>query len=270
MSKTIFRVKKNPDNPYVMIDKRPIENRELSWKAKGILAYLLSRPDDWEIWILDLVNRSTDGESAVRAGLRELRKAGHLVYVGRERDAGQVKRAIWEIHEVARISPDSQNQHQVPPNSEKPNGDFPNGENRAYTNKDITNKDKTKEKLKIPLSIENQIFAGVGVVVPDDAALLKQAVVDSFGINVRWGSKAATKNNMSPVDFEAWMFTEKITVEQVQRAGKVWEGLKKYGWRTPTLYLIWENWKLLMKEKLPGEQQADGYEYNPIGGTLDR
>ena len=58
--KTIFRVAKNKDNPYVMIDKRPLENPSLSWKAKGVLAYLLSRPDDWEIILGDLIKRSTD------------------------------------------------------------------------------------------------------------------------------------------------------------------------------------------------------------------
>ena len=34
---TIYRVVKNKDNPYVMIDRRPVDNPALSFKAKGIL-----------------------------------------------------------------------------------------------------------------------------------------------------------------------------------------------------------------------------------------
>ena len=63
--KTIFRVKKNADNPFVMIDRRPIENPKLSWKAKGILAYLLSRPDNWVVRLGDLVKHSPDGAFSV-------------------------------------------------------------------------------------------------------------------------------------------------------------------------------------------------------------
>ena len=53
-SRTIFRISKNKENPYVMMDRRPIENAELSWGAKGVLAYLLSRPDNWTVRLQDL------------------------------------------------------------------------------------------------------------------------------------------------------------------------------------------------------------------------
>jgi hypothetical protein len=51
---TIFRTVKNKDNPYVMIDRRPLDNPALSFKAKGILTYLMSRPNGWEVCIIDL------------------------------------------------------------------------------------------------------------------------------------------------------------------------------------------------------------------------
>jgi len=140
--KTIFRVAKNKDNPYVMIDKRPLENPSLSWKAKGVLAYLLSRPDDWEIILGDLIKRSTDGESAVRSALKELRKVGHVRYLARERIKGQVGKAIWEVHEVP--LPDSENHSQVEPNGDFPNVDKPNVENLPHTNNDSTNNESTK------------------------------------------------------------------------------------------------------------------------------
>ncbi len=68
----IFRTCKNKSNPYVIMDKRFLSDTNLSWKAKGILAYLLSKPDDWIIRESDIVAHARDGRDAIRAGLREL------------------------------------------------------------------------------------------------------------------------------------------------------------------------------------------------------
>lgn len=97
--KTIFRVEKNKDNPFVMIDRRPIENPALSWRAKGILTYLISRPDNWIVRLGDLVKRSPDGVYAVRSALKELTKAGHLTRK-EERENGKFKQYVLMVHEV--------------------------------------------------------------------------------------------------------------------------------------------------------------------------
>lgn len=76
--KTIFRTVKNEDHPFVMMDRRPIESPGLSWGAKGVLAYLLSRPDNWTVRLQDLVNRSTDGVYKIRGYIKELSEAGHI------------------------------------------------------------------------------------------------------------------------------------------------------------------------------------------------
>lgn len=56
---------------YAQIDNDLINNRELSFKALGIMTYILSKPTDWEVYISDLC-RDKDGEKSVRAGLKEL------------------------------------------------------------------------------------------------------------------------------------------------------------------------------------------------------
>lgn len=76
--KGIIRVQKNKENPYVMINKGFLENVELSWKAKGLLTYLLSRPDNWQIYVSHLIKQSTDGNTAVRSALKELKTFGYL------------------------------------------------------------------------------------------------------------------------------------------------------------------------------------------------
>lgn len=79
MIKNIVRVEKNKDNPYVMINKTFLENPALTWKAKGLLTYLLSKPDNWIVILEHLYKQSPDGERAVRSGMNELRDNNHLM-----------------------------------------------------------------------------------------------------------------------------------------------------------------------------------------------
>jgi DnaD/phage-associated family protein len=98
---TIFRTVKNQDNPFVMMDRRPIENPALSWKAKGVLAYLLSRPDNWIVRIGDLVKRSPDGVHAIRGAIKELEKAGHVSRKEiRDGKSGKFVRYELEVYEL--------------------------------------------------------------------------------------------------------------------------------------------------------------------------
>lgn len=100
-AKTIFRTIKNQDHPYVMIDRRPIENPDLSWGAKGVLSYLLSRPDNWTVRLRDLVKRSTDGTNKIRGYIRELVKAGHVHRVP-QKDPQTHRITAWvlEVYEL--------------------------------------------------------------------------------------------------------------------------------------------------------------------------
>jgi len=51
----IFRVHKEN---YVMLDKGFLNDTRLSWKAKGLLAYMLSLPNDWSFCISNLATHS--------------------------------------------------------------------------------------------------------------------------------------------------------------------------------------------------------------------
>lgn len=72
-----FRNRKR-ENPFVQIDKGMLSDEKISWKAKGILAYLLSKPDDWVTYAKDIEKRSTDGRDSVNSGIKELIAAGYL------------------------------------------------------------------------------------------------------------------------------------------------------------------------------------------------
>jgi hypothetical protein len=95
---TVIRVKKR-DDPYVILDKLFLSNNALSWKAKGLLAYLLSKPDDWQIAENDLIRQSKDGRDAVRAGLRELEIHGYLTRRQIRVSGGKFARTEYVVYE---------------------------------------------------------------------------------------------------------------------------------------------------------------------------
>ncbi|MCU5830256.1 replication protein, partial [Clostridioides difficile] len=47
----IIRVSKDKDNPYVVLNKTCLEDVKLSWQAKGLHSYLISKPDHWKIYV---------------------------------------------------------------------------------------------------------------------------------------------------------------------------------------------------------------------------
>lgn len=161
---TIFRAVKNKENPYVMIDRRPIDNGKLSFKAKGILTYLMSRPDGWEVSVADLVKHSVDGEASIRSGLKELRDAGHMRYI-KSRNQGRITGWIIEVYELPqgfaftehipsdesideKISPDSENRDVVPPTGGgSPDGDFLLVEKQDVENQDVENRTQVLSTL---------------------------------------------------------------------------------------------------------------------------
>ncbi len=96
----VIRVKKRPSN-FVMMDKTFLEDDRLSYKAKGLLAYLLSKPDDWKVIVGNLVNSSKDGKASVYAGLKELKECGYYEKVPVRNEQG-TRIIRWEstVYEV--------------------------------------------------------------------------------------------------------------------------------------------------------------------------
>jgi integrase len=69
MSNTIVRAPRR--HRFVIIDQRAIEDTRLSWEARGLLGYLLSRPDDWKVLVNDLRKRGDLGRDGIYRLLRE-------------------------------------------------------------------------------------------------------------------------------------------------------------------------------------------------------
>jgi hypothetical protein len=97
--KTIVRVVKNKDNPYVMLNKGFLNDDRMSWRAKGLLAYLLSKPDDWEVMICDLVAKSTEGKNIVYNTLKELINIGYIERNKLRDSKGKITKWEYRVYE---------------------------------------------------------------------------------------------------------------------------------------------------------------------------
>lgn len=93
----IFKVFRHEGN-FTTISNAPFENPDLSFKAKGVLAYLLTRKKDWIIHVNDLKNHSTNGRDSIYGALKELRQAGHAE-IRTERKDGRIFQKYWAIYE---------------------------------------------------------------------------------------------------------------------------------------------------------------------------
>lgn len=67
-----------PTANFTVIPNAAIRDQRLSWKARGLLVYLLSMPDNWRTNTTQLRGAGIDGRDAIRAGLTELEEAGYL------------------------------------------------------------------------------------------------------------------------------------------------------------------------------------------------
>jgi hypothetical protein len=118
MSNTIIRAPRR--HRFVIIDQRAVEDKRLSWAARGLLGYLLSRPDDWKVLVNDLRRRGDLGRDGIYRLLRELRDAGYMRFVYARDKHGRIRGGTYIVQEIAR-SPHPDLPDTVEPNTAVPN-----------------------------------------------------------------------------------------------------------------------------------------------------
>tara|TARA_A100001515_G_C4575416_1_gene211133 strand:+ start:818 stop:1459 length:642 start_codon:yes stop_codon:yes gene_type:complete len=90
-------VKKKTD--YTVISNVFLRDEKLSLKSKGLLAYVLSLPNDWVLYVTELSNHHKDGTSAIYSAFKELIEHGY-VRRKRERIDGKLKGIDYIISET--------------------------------------------------------------------------------------------------------------------------------------------------------------------------
>jgi hypothetical protein len=94
----IVRIAKR-DQPFAQIDKRTLCDKNLSLEAKGLLSYLLSKPDDWQVRLDDMIGQARGNVRVVRRALRELRAQKYAQLLRPHSKTGKLRGSEWVIYE---------------------------------------------------------------------------------------------------------------------------------------------------------------------------
>ena len=73
----VFKIEKNKN--YTIMSNYHLRDKSISYKAKGLLSFMLSLPEDWDYSINGLVKVSKEGKKAIRAMLEELEENHYLI-----------------------------------------------------------------------------------------------------------------------------------------------------------------------------------------------
>lgn len=99
-----------PEANFYVLSKSISEDARLSWAARGLLVYLLGKPDNWKISVESL-RRQTEG-ARVRTGrdgiyalLSELEQAGYLSREQQRGEGGRVREVDYTVCEYPSSAP---------------------------------------------------------------------------------------------------------------------------------------------------------------------
>lgn len=99
----IIRVGTTTGN-YHIVHNEPANDERLSWEARGIMSYLLSKPDGWVCRNKDLENRGPAKKYKIKKCLKELRDLGYLTR-HRENDGDGHFTWVTKIYESPSLNP---------------------------------------------------------------------------------------------------------------------------------------------------------------------
>jgi len=185
---TIIRVAHDTTNPFFMMVRSTAQDESLSWEARGVLAYLLSKPDDWKVMIPDLQQQC--GRDKVKRILAELEDAKYLTVDRDNHDKdGHFAPNNYKVHET----PFTENPLTVNPSTEKPLT-----ENPQVHKKDVQDTDLHKKEL--------QEIKDSAAIATDTAQTFKaedeKSVFDEFvdSLDIDQGAKEAEVSKTTPPD----------------------------------------------------------------------
>lgn len=112
VANTIIRAPRR--NRYLVLDQRIVDDTRLSWAARGMLAYLLSRPDNWEVRVKDLQRRGNLGRDGTYKLISDLRSTGYVEFQQARDARGCIRGGSYIVREIPN-----------PPHPESPDTDVP-------------------------------------------------------------------------------------------------------------------------------------------------
>ncbi|USD64231.1 hypothetical protein [Vibrio sp. SCSIO 43136] len=138
-------IRKKRESHFTTISNVVFQRNQLSFQAMGMLGYLLSKPDNWQVSVAELQNvtkgsAKPTGREGVYNILKELKSSGFVVT--QKQSSGEMDYYVFD-EPVQEIEQDKK------PNSAKPNQAKPNTAKPTQVNTDLkVNKDLNKKSTK--------------------------------------------------------------------------------------------------------------------------
>ena len=152
----IIRTKR--EHSYTVVSNKIYDKNQLSWQAMGLLGYLLTKPDSWQVMVAELVNVTKDtkkptGREGVYNIINELKEKGFISV--RKNSDGSTDYTVYDepIQQSNQENPNQGKPNQGKPNQGKPNQGKPTLVNTEYKQVLNINKDGEEE------GAENAAFA---------------------------------------------------------------------------------------------------------------
>ena len=219
-------IKTKKEKNFTVLDNTFIKDTRLSWKAKGLMTYLLSLPDDWTIHLSEIEQHATDGKSALRSAINELKDLGYL--------KAEQKRENNRFAEMVYII------------IENPAEDFP-----------LTDFQQTENLQTENLNSENQTLQNTN----NDKVLNKQSTDNNIPKVKK--HKLGTYFNVLLSDKELQKLVEKMGSEKTGAVIANFSELKEMkGYKYKSDYLAILRWGIEAYEKKYATSQNGGYVNN--------
>ena len=90
---TAFRAVRSAEGKFAQVANAALQDRRLSFKARGVIGFVISMPPDAQLSAAWLEDQGPDGREAIRSALRELEKCG---YYRRTRKSAGKGAWTWE------------------------------------------------------------------------------------------------------------------------------------------------------------------------------
>jgi hypothetical protein len=159
---TIIRAPR-PERNFTIISNAIVRDQKLTYRARGILAYLLSQPDHWRTNADRMQYPSTEGRDAIRSALNELEKAGYVVFVKRQTAKGTWL-SEWLVYDEPVHNRTVDDLWTSKENGDQPSPEKPTPDNQAIYKELINKMDakKSERLLKTQLPSLCKTCAGSG------------------------------------------------------------------------------------------------------------
>lgn len=148
--------RRHKETNFTCIDNHLFNDKTLSMKAKGLLAQILSLPDDWKYSVNGLASLFSDGRDAVNGAINELIEHGYITRTKIVNEFGTFDGYRYDIYE----KPQTEDGKIADiPFTDKPFTEEPFTDNSTVSNTNISNTNilNTKELDKSPISpLENR------------------------------------------------------------------------------------------------------------------